>query len=71
MRSSSIPWARTAPTSFASRTDTSFFTWLLESMHRSRGLEAQRFLRTNRHLIADRWDSGLDPNTGDDDNDTR
>lgn len=73
MKYASTSWAKTAPITIASKKTErlSFFTWLLESMHCSRRLQAQRFLRTNRHLIADRLDSGLKPNTGDDDNGNR
>ncbi len=64
MKYASIPWARTAPTPIASKKSTGFFTWILESLHRSRRLQAQRFLRTHRHLIAGGRDSGLEPSGG-------
>jgi hypothetical protein len=71
MKHASIPWARTAPTTFASRKRIGFFGWVLESLHHSRRLQAQRFLRSHRHLIAGGPDSGLKPNTGDDDHGNR
>ena len=71
MKYASIPWAKTATTTFASRRNTGFLAWILESLHLSRRLQAQRFLRTHHHLIDSSWDNGLKPNTGDDDDGTR
>jgi hypothetical protein len=71
MRYASIPWARIAPTTTGSTKNTGFWTWILESLHHSRRLQAQRFLRTHRHLIAGDPGSGLEPSTGDDNNDAR
>jgi hypothetical protein len=65
MKYASIPWARTASKTFAARKNTGFFAWILESLHHSRRLQAQRFLRSHRHLIAGGPDSGLKPNVGD------
>jgi hypothetical protein len=48
-----------------------FFAAILEALHHSRRLQAERYLRTNRHLIASSWDCGLKPNTEDDDNGDR
>jgi hypothetical protein len=59
MKYVSIPWAKTAPTTIATRKNVGFFTWILESLHHSRRVQAQRFLRTHRHLIAGSGDSGL------------
>jgi hypothetical protein len=67
----SIPWARAALTTFSSRTNTGFFTLILESLHHSRRLQAQRFLRTHRHLIDGGQDSGFKANEGDGDNGDR
>jgi hypothetical protein len=72
MKYASIPWARTALTTFVSRkTGGSFFAGILESLHHSRRLQAQRFLRAHRHLIDGSRDSGFKPNAGDGDNGDR
>jgi hypothetical protein len=71
MKYASIPWTKTAPTTIASRTNSGFFAWILESLHYSRRLQTERFLRNNRHLIADSWDAGLKPYTGEDDDGAR
>jgi hypothetical protein len=42
-----------------------FLAWIAEALHRSRRIQAQRFLRTHRHLIAGRRDSCQGSNTGD------
>jgi hypothetical protein len=71
MKYASIPWARIAPTTTVSRKNTGFWTWILESLHHSRRLQAQRFLRTHRHLIAGDLGSGPETSTGGDENDAR
>jgi len=71
MKYSSIPWARTARTTFAARKNTGFFARILESLHHSRRLQAQRFLRTHRHLIDGSRDSRFKPNAGGGDNGDR
>lgn len=72
MKYASIPWARTSPKTFYHRKNTGLFAWILGSLHHSRRLQAQRFLRTHRHLIAgSRRDSGIKPNTGEYDNGDR
>jgi hypothetical protein len=67
MKYASIPWTKTAPTTITSITNNGFFTWILESLHYSRRLQAEHILRTHRHLIADSWDAGLKPYTGEND----
>lgn len=47
------------------------FAAILEALHYSRRRQAERYLRTNRHLIASNWDNRLVPSTGDDDNGDR
>ena len=42
-----------------------FLAWIAEILHHSRRIQAQRFLWTHRHLIADREDSYPRSNTGD------
>ena len=71
MKYSSIPRARTALTTFAARKNTSFFARILESLHHSRRLQAQRFLQTHRHLIHGGRDSRFKPNAGGGDNGDR
>jgi hypothetical protein len=71
MKYASIPWVRTALTTFASRKNTGFFARILDSLHHSRRLQAQRFLRTHRHLIDGGRDSRFKPNAGGGDNGDR
>jgi len=71
MKYASIPGARTAPATIAFRKNAGFFTWILESLHHSRRLQAQRFLQAHHDLIAGGQDSGLKPNAGSDDNGIR
>jgi hypothetical protein len=66
MKYASIPWVRTAPTTASDKK--SFLTWILESLHYSRRLQAQRFIQSHRHLIASSRDCPLIPATQDSDN---
>jgi hypothetical protein len=66
MKHVSIPWVRTAPTTASDKK--SFLTWILESLHYSRRLQAQRFIQSHRHLIASSRDCPLIPATQDSDN---
>jgi hypothetical protein len=68
MKYASIPWARAAPSTIASRKNTGLFARILEGLHHSRRLQARRFLRTHRHLIADSRDDNIKPNMANDDN---
>jgi len=43
------------------------FAAIIEALHYSRRLQAERYLRTNRHLIASSWDADTKPKTTEDD----
>ena len=69
MKYASIPWTRTAHTTMPSRKirRPGFFAWILESLHYSRRLQAERYLRTNRHLIDGAGGAGSKPEKREDD----
>jgi hypothetical protein len=69
MKHASFPVTGATPTSIGAAGEkksgrTGFLTWIVEALHHSRRIQAQRFLRAHRHLIA--RDGSLRTNTGDD-----